>query len=47
MINIVVRRVITTTVKDEREDWRCHSNFLTRVLYGSKVCDIVIDEGSI
>ena len=44
--SLVVRRVMTTTVKDEEEDWRRRSIFRTCVVCGDKLCDLVIDGGS-
>ncbi|KAJ0054384.1 hypothetical protein Pint_02265 [Pistacia integerrima] len=44
--SLVVRKVMTTTIKAEEEDWRRHSIFHTRVVCGCKVCDLVIDGGS-
>ena len=44
--SLVVRRVMMTTVKDEEEDWRRRSIFQTHVVCGGKLCDLVIDGGS-
>ncbi|KAF2310457.1 hypothetical protein GH714_010908 [Hevea brasiliensis] len=43
---LMVRRVMTMTIKDDEEDWRRHSIFHTRVICGGKVCDLVIARGS-
>uniref|UniRef100_A0A6V7QW70 Asp_protease_2 domain-containing protein n=1 Tax=Ananas comosus var. bracteatus TaxID=296719 RepID=A0A6V7QW70_ANACO len=37
---------MTAAVKEEEEDWRQRSIFQTRVLCGGKVCDLVVDGGS-
>ncbi|KAJ0010646.1 hypothetical protein Pint_33371 [Pistacia integerrima] len=37
---------MTTIIKEEEEDWRRRSIFRTRVVCGGKVCDLVIDGGS-
>nr|CAD1817170.1 unnamed protein product [Ananas comosus var. bracteatus] len=44
--SLVVRRVMTAAGKEEEEDWRRRSIFRTHVLCGGKVCDLVIDGGS-
>ncbi|XP_031259943.1 uncharacterized protein LOC116118114 [Pistacia vera] len=45
--SLVVRKVMTTTIKAEEEDWRRHNIFRTCVVCGGNVCDLVIDGGSI
>ncbi|XP_017970464.1 PREDICTED: uncharacterized protein LOC18609565 [Theobroma cacao] len=44
--SLVVRRVMTTTVNEEAEDWKRLSIFRTRVVCECKVCDLVIDGGN-
>ena len=43
---MVARHVMTTPKPEDIEDWRRHSIFRTRVNYGGKVCNVIIDNGS-
>ena len=42
----MLRRVMTTTSQDDKEDWRRKSIFRTRVRCEDKVCNAIIDGGS-
>ena len=44
--SLMLRRVMTTTSQDDKEDWRRKSIFRTRVKCEDKVCNAIIDGGS-